>query len=123
MKLDDEGNVGRAEPSSGAVLYLEEGPSLVYEEREPPAATVKEVGSRKRKLSSSVISIGEMNRSTPTLSRGEEEDYVQRAQKIEAEIEVDKEEITMVSSEVEAKNITEVETEKTVEMGTKKPKR
>lgn len=57
LEPEDEGNVVRAEASSGVELLSEVGLSLLYGERGPPVPSVKKVDSRKRKLSSSIISI------------------------------------------------------------------
>lgn len=78
VELDDEENFVRAEAICGVKRCLEDGPSLLYGRGDPPVPKVKEVGSKKRKDSSSLISIGKAKRRTATRSGGGKEDGVQR---------------------------------------------
>lgn len=56
VELDDEGRAERVETFSRVELYPEKSRFPVYKIREPPVLKVKEVGSNKRKLSSTTIS-------------------------------------------------------------------
>lgn len=60
----------------------------MYGRRKPPIAKVREVGSKKRKLPWSMISIGNIESKTATGSRGAEEDKIREAKNKEVGIEV-----------------------------------
>lgn len=55
MELYTEGNVVGKEPPFGAELCLKESPFFVYGGRKPPDPKVKELGSKKRNLLSSMM--------------------------------------------------------------------
>lgn len=58
VELNDEKDDVGGEASSGVRLCLEKSPFLLYGEDEPPVKNVKEAGSEKKKLSSSIRLIG-----------------------------------------------------------------
>lgn len=66
-----------------------------------------------------MIVIGKTKKKTATRCGGDEEDGGRGAETEEVEIEMEEEEITVVSKEVRTENIKEVETEITKEMRTK----
>lgn len=55
VKLDNEENAVRGETYSSVELCLKQGPFRTHGEEEPPIQKVREVGSRTRKLSSSMV--------------------------------------------------------------------
>lgn len=85
-----------------------------------PIAEVKEVVSRKRKLSSSMVLTGKKKRKIATHSEGGGEDVVRRVYTKEMRIEVYNETITVMRKEVETENIKRVQKENAEELGTKK---
>lgn len=66
VEPDDEGNVARGEASSGVEICLKENSSLVYGGGDLPVPKAGEVGSKKKKLSSSMISVGKKESRTAT---------------------------------------------------------
>lgn len=114
----DEGNVVRRETSSRVQLCVQKGPSLLYEGRERAVLEVTEVGSKKRRLLSSIILDGEKKRKTATCRRSSKKDGAQRAETKELWIEVDTVGLTVLNKEVEIENIKKVGTERTKEKKT-----
>lgn len=88
----------------------------MYGEGETLLLAVEEASSKKRKLSLSMISIGEKKSQTETRSGGSEQDEVWGAKKLK--LKVDEEKAAMVSKEVEIENSTEVAAENAKEVRT-----
>lgn len=110
VKLDYESNIVPAE-ATGVELSLDEGPSLVYRERDLPVLAFEEVGSEKKILSSSMISIGKERSKTATRNESGCENEVQGAEVKEIKTEVNKNEITVKSREVEPEKSKKANTE------------
>lgn len=104
----------RAKASFGVQLCLERVPIFAYEEAEPRAAKANQIGLRIRNPLSSLISTRRQKRKISTRSREGNKDRVQGLQTKKFDIEVDEEQVTIVSREVQ------VEINK--EMGTKNSK-
>lgn len=99
-ELDDEGKNVLEKASFGVELRPEESAFLVYREGEPAAPKVKEMGSKKRKLSSSTILVSGKKRKTARRSVGGEEDRVRRPEVETVVVDVDEENATAVSREL-----------------------
>lgn len=67
VKLDDKRDFMSGEAFFGIEHCLERSPSPVYVEEEPPAPKVKKVNSKKRMLSSTMISIEKDRSKTATI--------------------------------------------------------
>lgn len=72
LKLGNEANAVRGEASFGIELCVVDCPFLVYKKGERPAPKAKETGSRKRKLSSSMMPIAKKKRNASKSSGGGE---------------------------------------------------
>lgn len=110
VELDDERHFVRGEAYFAAELRLKIGPSPVYRGEEPPTPKGKELSSKKRKLSPSIVLTGKMKKKTATRSESSE-----KIEKRGAEIEVlgikrDEEKATVLNKEVETKSIQEAGT-------------
>lgn len=78
MKRDDERIVVLVETSSRVELCLEKCPSFAYNEVDRPASRDKEVGSKKKKLSLSIMSIEKEKRKVARSIEGRNEGGVRR---------------------------------------------
>lgn len=113
LEVDDERNVLREEASSGVNLYLENGLYLLEGRGEQPVRNAKEVGSKMRKLSSSVMSVEKKRRNTARRRESGEKDGVRGAESKEVEVTVDEKKKTMTTEKVETKNVKEMKRERT----------
>lgn len=72
VELDDGENVVRGEVCSGIDVRAEEGPSPVYKKEEPLVLGAKTMGSKMRRLFSSIISVSRKKKMTATRSESGE---------------------------------------------------
>lgn len=107
-----KGNAVHEESFLKFELSLKMGPCLVHGRGKPPMPKARELGSKKKKLSSSMISTGEQNSKPATRSKGGEKDMVREAETKKVGVKVNKEEVATTSKAVETKNIEKVETRK-----------
>lgn len=84
----------------------------MYGGEEPPDPNVEKMGSRKKKLSSSMIPFGEMKWTIATRSVSDEEDEVREAETKETGMEVVEKVIKKVKKEAETKIIEKMGTER-----------
>lgn len=77
-----------------------------------PVTRVEEVGSKIRKLFSSMISADKKKKATATSSKSGEIDGVRGPQAAELEVEVDEGDVSVVSKKVKTENTEEVGTKK-----------
>lgn len=89
----------------------------MYGKGKQPVPKSKEIGSKMKTLSSSVMSIEKNKSKTAARCKRREKDGVRVAEIKEVGVEVDEEEIAAVSKEIKMKNIKEVEKENAKEMG------
>lgn len=118
VEPDDEGNAVRRKTSFEVELCLEEGLSPVYKEGERPVSKMKEMGSKKRELLSSIISVGKKHGKPATRRESRKEEGIRRDETEEVRIEVNEEALAVVSREVSTENTKKVGTERTKQMGT-----
>lgn len=123
MELIDEESVMRGELSSETKLCAQKGPSFIFGGEKPPATETREVGSRKKKLSSFMTSAMDTKRETSTSSVGGKQDQAERAEPIKMETETDEVEVTVMIEEVEAENSEEKELENTKDVETENGKK
>lgn len=110
VELNDKEKFVRREASPGVKLSLKNGPSLVYGREEPPVPEAKDVHSKRRKLSTSMISIRKEKRETATSSGGREEARIKKTETEQIETKLGEEKITTLSEVVKTENIEEMET-------------
>lgn len=116
VELNDKVSFVREEASSRAEVCLKKGPLLVYGDGQLPDSKTEEVGSKKRKFSSSVTWIRKRKSKTPTRSECRKEGGVRISLTNKAGVQEDEERVARVSREVKTENIKKLGKERTKEV-------